>query len=352
MSRRWVPHDTRDQIVDYVNRWTERTEISAQQLLGWAGIPVPTFTGWRKNYGRAYEHNGWIPRDNWLTDDEKQAIIKFHYEHPLEGYRRLTWMMMDANVVACSPGTVYNVLRQADVLRPRGKESRKGKGFVQPLTAHEHWHIDVAYINIAGTFVFMATVIDGFSRLVVAWDIAPQMGEKEIEILLQQGRERFPGARPRIISDNGPQFIANDFKHFVKISGMTHVRTSPFYPQSNGKIERYHRTIKSQCIRPSTPLTIEDTKRAVRSCVEHYNTQRLHSALGYVTPLDMLEGRQKAIHEDRDRKLEEARRTRADRRRQEKSSTPRKASRQPPDPDVSSSVSQEDRALLGSNPSA
>jgi hypothetical protein len=78
------------------------------------------------------------------------------------------------------------------VLRPRGKESRKGKGFVQPLTAHEHWHIDVAYINIAGTFVFMAIVIDGFSRLVVAWDIAPQMGEKEIEILLQQGRERFP----------------------------------------------------------------------------------------------------------------------------------------------------------------
>jgi putative transposase len=247
--------------------------------------------------------------------------------------------MMDANVVACSPGTVYNVLRQADVLRPRGKESRKGQGFVQPLTAHEHWHIDVAYINIAGTFVFMATVIDGFSRLVVAWDIAPQMGEKEIEILLQQGRERFPGAHPRIISD------------FVKIFGMTHVRTSPFYPQSNGRIERYHRTIKSQCIRPSTPLTIEDTKRAVRSLVEHDNTQRLHSAIGYVTPLDMLEGRQKAIHEERDRKLEEARRTRADRRRQEKSSTPRKASRQPPDPGVSSSVSQEDRALLGSNPS-
>ncbi|MFM8479310.1 MAG: hypothetical protein ACKOEO_26270 [Planctomycetaceae bacterium] len=85
--------------------------------------------------------------------------------------------------------------------------------------------------------------------------------------------------------------------------------------------------------------------------MEHDNTQRLHSAIGYVTPLDMLEGRQKAIHEERDRKLEEARRTRADRRRQEKSSTPQKASRQPPDRDVSSSVSQEDRALLGSNPS-
>jgi transposase InsO family protein len=73
------------------------------------------------------------------------------------------------------------------------------------------------------------------------------------EISVQQGRERFPEARPWIISDNSPQFIENDFRHFVKISGMTHVRTSPFYPQSNGKIERYHRTVKSQCIRPSTP---------------------------------------------------------------------------------------------------
>ncbi len=151
---------------------------------------MPTFTGWRKNYGRLHEHNGSIPSDKWLTDDEKQAIIQFHHEHPLEGYRRRT---------ACK------FLRQADVSRPRGRESRKGKGFVQPLTAHEHCHIDVAYINIAGTFEFMATVIDGFSRLAVAWDIAPQIGEKEIEILLQQGRERFPGARPRIISDNGPQ---------------------------------------------------------------------------------------------------------------------------------------------------
>ena len=76
LSRRWVPHDTRDQIVDYVNRWTERTEISAQQLLGWAGIPVPTFTGWRKNYGRAYEHNGWIPRDNRLTLNDPPVSLR------------------------------------------------------------------------------------------------------------------------------------------------------------------------------------------------------------------------------------------------------------------------------------
>ncbi|MFM7057036.1 MAG: integrase core domain-containing protein [Planctomycetota bacterium] len=146
--------------------------------------------------------------------------------------------------------------------------------------------------------------------------------------------------------------VVDGFSRLVKISGMTHVRTSPFYLQSNGRIERCHRTIRRQCIRPSTPLTIENTKRAVGSFVEHYNTQRLHSTIGYVTPLDMLDGCQKAIHEERDRKLEGAQQARVERRRLEKSAMPRNASQQPPDSDVSANVSQEDRALPGSNPIA
>jgi hypothetical protein len=92
---------------------------------------------------------------------------------------------------------------------------------------------------------------------------------------------------------------------------MKHVRTSPYYPQSNGKIERYHRTIKSDCIRPLSPLCLEDAKRGVEKYVLEYNTIRLHSTIGYVTPLAMLEGRQQAIFDERDRKLEEARELRA-----------------------------------------
>lgn len=136
--------------MDYFRYWTNRAETSECELRSWAEIPEATLRKWKKCYGKAYEHNGWIPRDNWLTDDEKQAIIKFHFDHPLEGYRRLTYMMIDADVVACSPCSVYRVLRDAGVLRTRRKLSQKGKGFQQPLTAHEHWHVDVAYINICG----------------------------------------------------------------------------------------------------------------------------------------------------------------------------------------------------------
>ena len=95
---------------------------------------------------------------------------------------------------------------------------------------------------------------------------------------------------------------------------MTHVKTSPYYPQSNGKIERFHKTIKQECIRPKTPLTLEDAQRVVGQYITEYNTVRLHSAIGYVTPQDMLDGKQAEIHAERDRKLEAAREERRKRR--------------------------------------
>ena len=97
------------------------------------------------------------------------------------------------------------------------------------------------------------------------------MTEADIEIILQAAKEKYPEARPRIISDNGPQFIAKDFKEFIRISGMTHVRTSPYYPQSNGKIERWHKSLKSECIRPGTPLSLDDARRLVEGYVKHWN---------------------------------------------------------------------------------
>ena len=106
-----------------------------------------------------------------------------------------------------------------------------------------------------------------------------------------------------------------DFKEFIRVCGMTHVRTSPYYPQSNGKIERWHGSLKRECIRPKTPLSVDDARRVVGVYVTHYNEVRLHSAIGYITPLDKLAGRATKIHAERDQKLEASRTERADRRR-------------------------------------
>jgi putative transposase len=277
-------------------------------FLLWIGIATAKWHSWKDRYGKANEHNAWIPRDHWLADAEKQAILAFQARFPLEGYRRLTFMMLDADVGACSPASVYRVLSAAGLLeRHPPKSSAKGKGFVQPLRPHEHWHVDVAYLTSAGTFYHLCSIRDGCSRYVVHGEIRETMTEAEIEQIVQRARERFPGVTPRSISDNGPPFIAKDFKEFIRIGGMTHVKTSPYYPQSNGKIERFHRTIKGDCIRTQTPLSWEDAQRVVARDVEHYNTVRLHSAIGYVTPQAKLEGRDQEILAERDRKLEAAR---------------------------------------------
>ena len=294
--------------MDFVNDWSEKTEIPASRLVGWLGIAKSKFHDWRARYGKVNEHNGKIPRDFWLEDWEKESIINYYLVHPDEGYRRLTFMMLDADVVAVGPTSVWRVLREAGLLkRWNGKPSLKGTGFVQPLAPHEHWHVDVTYINVCGTFYYLCSLLDGASRAIVHWDIGESMTEAQIEIILERAKEKFPAARPRIISDNGPQFIANDFKDFIRISGMTHVRTSPYYPQSNGKIERWHGSLKRECIRPGTPLSIADARRLVGKFVAHYNTARLHSAIGFVTPQIKMAGREREIFAARDRKLEAAR---------------------------------------------
>ena len=303
--------------MDFFRRWSEKTEIGVGKFITWLGIRSSKFYQWQQRYGRVNEHNGWIPRDFWLEAWEKEAIIQYHHEHPLEGYRRLTFMMLDGDVVAVSPSSVWRVLRNAGLLsRWKGKPSLKGTGFMQPLQPHEHWHVDVSYINVSGTFYYLCSVLDGCSRYVVHWDLRESMTEADVEIILERAKEKYPEAKPRIISDNGPQFIARDFKEFIRVSGMTHVRTSPYYPQSNGKLERWHQSVKSECIRPLTPLTLEDARRLIQRYVDYYNGVRLHSAIGYVTPADRLGGRQAEIHAARDRKLEQARQLRQLRRQQ------------------------------------
>ena len=173
------------------------------------------------------------------------TIVDFHDRHPLEGYRRLTFMMLDDDVVTVSPASVYRILKQANRLdRRRFSPSKKGTGFVQPLVPHEHWHVDVSCINVSGTFYYLTSVLDGCSRYIVHWEIRESMTERDVETIVQRALERHPGEKPRIISDNGPQFIARGCPELIRLTGVTHVRTSPYYPQSNGKLQRWHGSLK------------------------------------------------------------------------------------------------------------
>ena len=295
-----------------MNYWTKRAQLPAQRFLAWIGLGTSKFHDGKHRYGKVNEHNAHIPRDWWLQEWEKEAIIKYHDRHPLDEYRRLTFMMLDDDVVAVSPASVYRILKQARRLdRRRFSPSKKGTGFVQPLRAHEHWHVDVSYINLGGTFYYLTSLLDGYSRFIVHWEIGESMTERDVETIVQQALEQHPNQKPRIISDNGPQFITRDFKEFIRVAGITHVRTSPHYPQSNGKLERWHGSLKSECVRPAGLSSLCEAAKRIRAYVEYYNTRRLHSALSYLTPADKLAGLEEIISAERDRKLEEARERRA-----------------------------------------
>lgn len=302
---------TRDDVVVFVAKWHDKTEISVNQFVEWLGISRSKYYDWLRRQGQANAHNAPQPRHHWLTEEEKAAIVRYFSSHRNTGYRRLAYMMLDEDVVAVSPSSIYRVLLKTGLMRPsQAKPSSKGEGFRQPTRPHQHWHIDISYLNICGTFYYLCAILDGYSRYIVHWEIRPAMTEADVETILQRAREAFPKARPRIITDNGPQFIARDFKHFVRLCGMQHVRTSPYYPQSNGKIERWHQTIKNECIRPGSPLSLADARRIVTSFIEQYNQHRLHSAIGYITPWDKLQQREEEIFTERTQKLALARQQR------------------------------------------
>lgn len=300
--------DTRDNIIDTVKQMHNLTEIPVKYILKWIRLDTSKYHQWEGRYKEENKHNFNVPKKNWLLDWEKKAIIDYAGKHIGEGYRRLAYMMLDENVVAVSPSSVYRVLKKAGMLNKwnKVKSSSKGKGYNQPGKPHEQWHIDIKYVNYKGTFLFLINIIDGYSRYIVNHELRTHMQEYDVEITIQKAIEKFPGVKPRVITDNGTQFISKDFSEYLRFVGLQHIRTSIAYPQANGKIERFHRTVHEECLQKSSLLDLDDARKQIFKYIEFYNKKRLHSALNYLTPEDYLLGRVDERLKDRERKLKDA----------------------------------------------
>ena len=229
-----------------------------------------------------------------------------------KGYRRLTYEMIDNDIAAVSPATTYRILREHGLLRRWGKKNTtsKGDGFNQPTGPKQQWHVDISYIKVLKHFYFLITVLDGFSRRVMHHELREQMEEWDVQITVQRVLEKNPDAQGVVISDNGPQFISKDFHEFIRDNELSHVTTSVYYPQSNGKLERFHGTIKQEEIRVNSYLDIDDARERVEWYIRYYNEQRLHSSIYYLTPQEVFEGKMEARLAERQRKLDESRRRR------------------------------------------
>lgn len=274
----------------FTEMMTIKTNTPVNKLLGLIGISSSKYYSWIDRFDLTNNHNGIIPKKHWILNWEREAIISYAQTHMGEGYRRLTYMMIDDNIVAVSPSTTYRVLKSAGLLNRwnKVKKSSKGNGFDQPALPHQHWHTDIKYVNFRGTFLFLISVIDGYSRYIVHHELRMNMQEFDVEITVQRALEKYPFAKPRLITDNGSQFISKDFAEYLKHAGLQHIRTSIAYPQSNGKIERYHRTIHEECLRTKSLIDLDDARKQIAEFIDYYNTKRLHSSLFYLTPNDFL----------------------------------------------------------------
>jgi transposase InsO family protein len=310
-----VDLDIRESIIETVERFTKTRIIKHNWLLELIGISRNKYCGWFGRRGKINHHNGKIPRCHWITPEEKEAIVSYVKEnYPKnsmflkQGYRRISYEMLDENVAAVSPSSVYRVLKNEGLLNRWNtkKKSSKGEGFKQPDKPHEQWHTDIKYVNYRGTYLFFIGVLDGYSRYMLEHDVRLSMQEYDIELTVQKAREKYPDENPRLISDNGPQYLAKDFGNYLKEVGLQHTKTSVGYPQSNGKIERYFRSMDEECLDVNSFLSIEDARRIIAKYVDYYNTKRLHSALYYLTPEDYLKGRVERKLKEREHKIQTA----------------------------------------------
>jgi putative transposase len=288
-------------VITYVELLLGKTELSLKRVLHLFELHKGKYFHWVKRHGTANHHNHALPKSGHITPAEREIVLAYAQSHYAandfflrDGYRRLSFRMMDEQVAYISPSSVYRILREAGLINKwkTAKSGTKGDGFVQPTAVHEHWHTDIKYVSFHGTFLFLITVIDGYSRFIVHHELRTSMDTTDVSITIQKALDKFPGVKPRLISDNGSQYTSKEFERFMANAELMHIKTSIAYPQSNGKIERWHKSLSQECLHTTSFITLEDAREQIGQYVVYYNTVRLHSALKYLTPDDYFCGRE------------------------------------------------------------
>jgi len=179
------------------------------------------------------------------------------------------------------------------------------KGFEQPKRAHGQWHSDIAYLNILGTHYFFIGVLDGYSQAIIHHELRLDLTTTDVEIVMERALAKLPAGsrKPLLITDNGSQYVSAQFKAYLRERDISHSRARPHHPQSNGKMERLHKSLKGECVRVTAMTDLEEARRLTAEYVEEYTTQRLHSALNYLTPADYLQGPEHVQQRLEERKL-------------------------------------------------
>jgi len=294
-------------------RTVETSHLPVRRTLGKIGIPKSTFYAWLDRYADggfdALEDRKPRPMRvrNRIPDEIRDRIIERALEEPELSPREVAIAFTDAEKTFVSEASVYRILKaEGLVTSPAFIVMKAADTFANPTSAiNQLWQTDFTYLKVTGWgWFYLSTVLDDFSRYIVAWKLCTTMSANDVtatlELALQASGLDQVGAdrRPRLLSDNGPSYIANDLSEWLETQGMRHTRGKPYHPMTQGKIERWHLSLKSRILLENYYLP-GDLERAVADFVDHYNHRRYHESLDNITPADVYFGRGARILERR-----------------------------------------------------
>lgn len=244
------------------------------------------------------------------TPRESLAVRDFALDHPQLGYKRLAWQMVDFDVAYLRPYQVYNLLRADDLLSRRAiPRPEPLKRPPPPGRADEVWHIDLMYLYIKPRWYYLVDIVDGYSRFLVHWSLNLTMLTDTVTLTAQEALDGLAQRRsgePKLVHDRGSQFLSQEWRAFVKAVGITDIKTRVAHPQSNGLVERLHRTHREEGLDEEALSDYYRALEAMTSWSRYYNHERPHSALKYLCPIDYYRGDPAARLAERQRKLTQA----------------------------------------------
>jgi transposase InsO family protein len=300
-----------DEALDFVAWLKERCGRSERKICTCMKLSWGRYQGWKKRRRLSQplkkERSCFAPRIDAPLKYEVEAVKRHALKNPADGYRRLTWQMIDEDIAYLSESSVYRILLEHDLLyrwaRPRGGSGSRPP---EPTKPHERWHTDIMYLQLDEVWYFLVSFIDSYSRYIVHWELLRSMTAEEVTSATRRALEMYPSENPEVVTDRGCQYTGKEFKKLVKQFELKHILCRVRHPQSNGIIERYHRTTR-EALEEKDMQSLGHAREVIACWVKNYNNSRLHAGLGYLRPVDYFSGNPKQLQEDRRRKLAEAR---------------------------------------------
>jgi len=291
---------------------------SLTEVLTLLGLPSATYYRWTHRAGLGtLDDRIVVPRRQASppTPEEMAAACRFALEYPATGYKRLAWLMVDKDVAYLRPWQVYRVLQDHDLMFRRPQPALQSlQRPPEPQHPDQVWHIDLMYLYIRPRWYYLVDILDGYSRFLVHWSLNLTMTADTVTLTVQEALDRLSERRagePRIVHDHGSQFLSHEWRALVGATGVTDIKTRVAHPESNGVLERLHRTHREEGLVQEALGDYHGALDAMASWGRYYNYERPHSALDYLCPVDYYRGDPAARLAERQQKLRKAAQARA-----------------------------------------